>query len=177
METDVIDGGSSMEATSATVSTLTQPPIDFFLPNMSENEWRSSYDFNSAGMQVVYLISNLTLHAIFPTYDQYLEYGLNYTNYTELMDLSNVDWETLVLDNKGPLGVILGGIAFILVLSLWGVCWCFAKCCCGDDGCCCRCGKGDDAEDLMAAKLERKRDKCKRTSCGILFAALIVVFM
>lgn len=174
-------GGSSLEMISSaapTLNTLTQPTIDFFLPNMSDNQWRSSYEFNAAGMQMVYFISNLTLHSIFPTYDQYLGYGLNYKNYTEMEDLANVDWEALLWDNKGPLGVIGGGILFILVLSLWGICWCFAKCCCGEDGCCCRsCGKGEDAEDLMAAKLERKRDKCKRTSCGILFATLVVVFM
>lgn len=164
-----------------TMNTLTQPPIDFALPNMSDNQWRSSYEFNAAGMQVVYLISNLTLHAIFPPYDQYLQYGLNYSNtdFTELMDFSKIDWqgaEKLVWENKGPLGVFLGGVVFILVLTLWGICWCFSKCCCGEDGCCCRC-RGEDAEDLMAAKLERKRDKCKRTGCGILFATLIVVYL
>ncbi|CAL8102681.1 unnamed protein product [Orchesella dallaii] len=183
METDVSDGmmasgEGSAETSSMMGNTLTQPAIDFLLPNMSDNPWRSSYEFNAAGMQVVYLISNLTLHAIFPTYDQYLEYGINYRNYTDLLDISRVDWEDLVWKNKGPLGVFLGGIVFIVILSLWGIGWCFAKCCCGDDGCCkgC-CGKGDAAEDLMAAKLERKRDKCKRTGCGILFATLVVVFM
>lgn len=182
METDISDGGSSLEMMSPTMNTLTQPSIEFSLPNMSENHWRSSYEFNAAGMQVVYLISNLTLQTIFPTYDQYLEYALNYSNsnYTDLnsIDLTTIDWEALVWNNKGPLGVTLGAVVFFIVLTLWGVCWCFAKCCCGEEGCCCRCcGSGTDPEDLMAAKLERKRDKCKRTACGILFATLVVVFM
>ncbi|XP_035710247.1 prominin-1-A isoform X3 [Folsomia candida] len=164
---------SNLEDLDAT-NPLTQPSISFALPNMSSSEWRSNSDFNSAGMQVVYQISNLTLNAIFPTYDQFLDYA---QNYEQLLNITTVDWERVVLENKGVLGFVLGCILFILLLTCWGVGWIFCKCCCGDKGCCMACLRSKDSDDLISAKLEQKRDKCKRNFCGVLFASIIVVFM
>ena len=167
-----------MEETDA--NSLTQPPdIGFMLPNMSDNEWHSSSDFNTAGMQIVYHISNLTLSAIFPPYDQYLGYAANYEdnlNQISILNITKSEWEELIWENKGPLGFVVGCLLFIVILSLWGIGWVFCKCCCGDKGCCLRCLRSKD-DDLISAKLEQKRDKCKRNFCGVLFATIIVIFM
>jgi hypothetical protein len=153
---------------------LTQPNIQFNLPNMSSNDWVSNSNFNSAGMQAVYQISNVTLNAIFPSYDQFLDYA---SNYEQLLNITTVDWEKVVLENKGPLGFLLGCLVFIVILSCWGVGWLFCKCCCGDKGCCFKCLRSKSSDDLISAKLEQKRDKCKRNFCGVIFASIIVVFM
>lgn len=66
-----------------------QQNIQFSLPNMSTNEWRSSSEFNTAGMQLVYQVANLTLNAIFPPHDQYL----GYAGYAKEKDY---EWEQLL---------------------------------------------------------------------------------
>jgi hypothetical protein len=169
---DLSESLSSMEGSSSSLhaSGLTQPSIDFSLPNMSENEWRSNFDFNPAGMQMVYLISNLSLNAIFPRYDQYLEYA---ANYEEMMNITTIQWERMIWDNKGPLSVVVTAAVFILILTLWGLGWCFSKCC---SSCCSSCSS-KDPDDLIAAKMEQKSDKCKRNFCGVVFAALVIMFM
>lgn len=156
---------------------LPQPSIHFTLPNMSTNEWHSNSEFNSAGMRVVYQLSNLTLNAIFPNYTQFLDYASNYEERFLNLTALEEDWKGVVLENKGPLAFLLGALLFILILTCWGVGWIFCKCCCGDKGCCLRCLRGKGSDDLISAKLEQKRDKCKRNFCGVLFAAIIVVFM
>jgi hypothetical protein len=166
-----------VDLSSSSVDILTQPSISFLLPNMSSGDWRSTSDFPTAGMELVYEVANQTLNAIFPPYQQYLGYASKYeVGYDQLTNITRGEWERLVVENKGPLGFILGCFLFILILSLWGVGWVLSKCCCGDKGCCLRCLRSK-SDDLVSAKLEQKRDKCKRNFCGILFATIIVVFM
>jgi len=159
---------SSMEG--SVTSGLSQPAISFFLPNMSENAWRSNYDFNPAGMQVVYFLANLSLNAIFPPYDQYLGYA---QNYEEMLNISTIQWEQMIWENKGPLAFVLSAAVFIVFLTLWGLIWCCVKC----YGSCCSSCSSKDPDDILAAKMEQKNDKCKRNFCGVIFAALVVMFM
>ena len=140
---------------------------------MSANNWTSNQTrFNYGGMGGVFAISNKTLDSIFPTYHQYLSYYQNFDAYTE--SLNNEVAQSLILENKGPLAYLICFLLFGVILTLCGLGWCLAKCCCGDKGCC---RSVKDPDELLAKKMAQKSDKWRRAGCGITFAGLIVVFM
>ena len=142
---------------------------DYEFPQMSNYSFQSGREpFNAAGMREILIGANRTLDAIFPHYDQYMGYALDLDN---LLNLDGSDVKRLVEENKAPLGYVIAWALLGVLVTLVGLGWCFARCCC-KNGCCSRLSP----EEILARKIQKKRDKCKRGFCSVLFALLVILF-
>jgi len=155
-----------------------QPSVHFVFPTMEDNDWRTDTSFNSMGMQCLYWISNMTLHWIFPSNrDHYIHYAKNYEDF---LNVSSIDVNSLIIENKGPLSVVVVSLLVGVLLTFFGLCWCLAKLCCGDEsnsrGGCCSSSKRHH-EEFLASRFEEKGDKWRRLFCGVIFSTVIVLFM
>lgn len=153
------------------MNSISHPLLNFNIPSMAANNWTSNQtSFSFTGMSGLYDISNKTLNAIFPSYNQYLEYIENYDNYSrEIYKFETA--QEIVYENKGPFSFVICIAIIGILVTLWWIGRVLIKCCCG-------CRKGPKTNDeILAKKLVRKRDKCKRGSCGIIFGSLVVLFL
>ena len=142
---------------------------DYEFPLMSNYSFESGREpFNAAGMREILKGANLTLDAIFPHYDQYVGYALDLDN---LLNLDGEGIKKLVSENRGPLAYAIVWTLLGVLVTLIGLGWCFIRCCC-KNGCCSRLSP----EEIMARKIQKKRDKCKRGFCSVLFALLVILF-